>query len=146
MYTPDEDDHSRMDDNFDPGEIGDNELSDNESSHRTFKDRKGKKVEQWALIQSSLLNIATEHSGMHFKSACSLCLKSSVNIRCQSCGPSVYYCSACLEKSHECCNQTHAPEIYQVRAILTVFGPFEMLFLFSEWYLSPIQMGDSTKN
>ena len=116
--------HSNIDDNFDPGGVGDNDLFDNESSRRTFKDRKGKEVEQWALIRSSLLNIAIEHSGMHFKSACSLCFKTSVNIRCQSCGPSVYYCSECLEKSHENCNQTHTPEIYQVRMMLTSFpGP-----------------------
>ena len=106
------------------GEIEDNDLSlaGSESDalvQRTFKDRKDKEAEQWASIRSTLLNAAIEQSGMHFESLCSICLKTPVNIRCQSCGPSVYYCSECLEKSHEWCNQTHSPEVYQVRSTTT---------------------------
>ena len=88
----------------DTGEIEDNDLLE---------------AEQWASIRSTLLNAAIEQSGMHFESLCSICLKTPVNIRCQSCGPSVYYCSECLEKSHEWCNQTHSPEVYQVRSTTT---------------------------
>lgn len=104
---------SRCDD--DPG------LNDNGAGVRTFKDRKDKEAEQWALIRSSLLAAATEESGVHFESSCSVCLKSPTDIRCQSCGPSVYYCSSCLEKSHELYNQTHIPEVYRVRVYLILF-------------------------
>ena len=71
------------------GEMEDSDLLAGSESdtlvQRTFKDRKDKEAEQWASIRSTLLNAATEQSGMHFESLCSIFLKTPVNVRCQSC-------------------------------------------------------------
>lgn len=78
-------------------------------------------VTAWEKLRSGFLSIATECSAMPVDQICLIC-KSAAVLRCQRCGPSIYYCFDCFSRQHEIANIFHMPEEWKVHSchLLTV--------------------------
>ena len=89
--------------------------SEDEPTHHELQ--KKANVEGWEQLRSRLLSVATECNAMPLGQLCLLC-PNLANVRCQECGPSIFYCSKCFSSYHKSANFFHVAEKWEVILIM----------------------------
>ena len=72
-------------------------------------------VRGWEQLRSSFLTAFTECSAMPPGQLCIVCRQSAAEVRCQECGPAIFYCHSCFCLKHEYINHFHVAEKWEVQ-------------------------------
>ena len=71
-------------------------------------------IEGWSKVRGQVLLTAAEMCAMPENQTC-LCCSEKAILRCQKCGPLVYYCHQCFLNQHKKANFFHVPEKWEVK-------------------------------
>ena len=87
------------------------------SEPTTYELERRSSVAGWEGVRSGILTAVTEIQAMPVNQTCLNC-ENTASLRCQRCGPLVFFCADCFQSGHCNTNLFHIPEKWEVCNIM----------------------------